>query len=206
MLCSILKDSLDLTQVYIILVSNKKKKVLKKHTYTFLFYYVFVQVIEEEKKIPLAFSILCHSNLGILETLLASIFRPQNYYCIYVDNKAPVEFLNNAKRLINAYKIKFPKTYIFLAKDPRMNIYWGSSTLLEAGLACMEQLLKRSRSQNVFFFFKMQSAYITLTYYFFGSIQTSRNSWKMEVFLQYCWNGVTNETNTRNHKNSGKIA
>ena len=56
------------------------------------------------------------------------------------------------------------------------------------------------------FFFKMQSAYITLTYYFFGSIQTSRNSWKMEVFLQYCWNGVTNETNTRNHKNSGKIA
>ena len=94
-------------------------------------------------KVPLAFSILCHSNLGILEVLLASIFRPQNYYCIYVDNKAPLEFLNNVKRLINAYKIKFSKTYIFLAKEPRKNIYWGSATLLEAQLSCLEQLLKR---------------------------------------------------------------
>ena len=94
-------------------------------------------------KVPLAFSILCHSNLGILEVLLASIFRPQNYYCIYVDNKAPLEFLNNVKRIINAYKIKFSKTYIFLAKEPRKNIYWGSATLLEAQLSCLEQLLKR---------------------------------------------------------------
>ena len=58
----------------------------------------FKEVSNEEKKVPLAFSILCHSNLGILEALLASIFRPQNYYCIYVDNKAPAEFLNNVKR------------------------------------------------------------------------------------------------------------
>ena len=99
-------------------------------------------------KVPLAFSILCHSNLGILEVLLASIFRPQNYYCIYVDNKAPLEFLNNVKRLINAYKIKFSKTYIFLAKEPRKNIYWGSATLLEAQLSCLEQLLKRFEYRN----------------------------------------------------------
>ena len=91
----------------------------------------------------MAFSILCHSNLGVLEVLLASIFRPHNYYCIYVDKKASKEFLNNVKRLVNAYKIKFPQTYIFLAKEPRMNIYWGSATLLEAPLSCLEQLLKR---------------------------------------------------------------
>ena len=103
----------------------------------------FLKITDEEKKVPLAFSILCHSNLGILEALLASIFRPQNYYCIYVDNKVSSEFLNNVKRIINAYKIKFPKTFIFLAKEPRMDIFWGSATLLEAPLACMEQLLKR---------------------------------------------------------------
>ena len=102
-----------------------------------------LQVSADEKKIPIAFSILCHSNLGILEALMASIFRPQNYYCLYVDKKAPSEFLNNVKRLINAYKIRFPTTYIFLAKEPRMNIYWGSATLLEAPLSCLDQLLKR---------------------------------------------------------------
>ncbi len=90
---------------------------------------------------PLAFSILCHSNLGILEALLASIFRPHHAYCIYVDNKVDTEFVNNVQRLINAYKMKFPDTHIFLAKEPRMNIYWGSATLLEAPLSCMTELM-----------------------------------------------------------------
>ena len=115
---------------------------LKSHTCSMIEIWIF-QVTEEEKRVPLAFSILCHSNLGILEALLASIFRPQNYYCIYVDKKAPIDFVNNVKRLVNTYKMKFPSTYIFLAKEPRMNIYWGSATLLEAPLTCMEQLLKK---------------------------------------------------------------
>jgi hypothetical protein len=91
----------------------------------------------------MAFSIMCHSNLGILEALLASIFRPHNYYCVYVDNKVSLEFQNNVKRLLNAYKIKFPDTHIFLASEPRMNIYWGSAALLEAPLACMKELLNK---------------------------------------------------------------
>lgn len=85
---------------------------------------------------------MSHSNLGVLEALLASMFRRHNSYCIYVDNKASDDYVNNVRRLINAYKMKFSEAQIFLAKEPRMNIYWGSNTLLEAPLSCMEQLLE----------------------------------------------------------------
>ena len=44
---------------------------------------------EAERKVPFAFSILNHSNLGLLETLLSVIFRPHNSYCLYIDAKAP---------------------------------------------------------------------------------------------------------------------
>ena len=72
-----------------------------------------------------------------------SKIRPHNSYCIYVDNKVSVVYLNNVRRLINTYRMKFPHSNIFLANAPRMNIYWGSATLLEAGLSCMDQLMKK---------------------------------------------------------------
>ena len=40
----------------------------------------YLQITLEEKETPLAFSILCHSNLGILEALLASIFRLEPFH------------------------------------------------------------------------------------------------------------------------------
>jgi hypothetical protein len=41
-----------------------------------------------EKKLPIAFSIITHGHLGILEAQLATLFKPHNAYCIYIDKKA----------------------------------------------------------------------------------------------------------------------
>jgi hypothetical protein len=45
-----------------------------------------------ESETPLAFAILIHSQIGLFEALLALLFRPQNSYCIYVDQKTSDNF------------------------------------------------------------------------------------------------------------------
>ena len=67
------------------------------------------QKTEIEKKISIAFSILCHGNLGQLEALFATIFRPQNVYCIYVDDKSPIEYKKAVRQLAAIYKYHFPE-------------------------------------------------------------------------------------------------
>ena len=62
-----------------------------------------------EKRIPLAFSIIAHEQFPLLETLIASIFRPHNLYCIFVDAKAATEFHNLVQKMVNCYKSKFPQ-------------------------------------------------------------------------------------------------
>ena len=96
-----------------------------------------------EERYPLAFSILAHANIGILETILATTFRPHNAYCIYIDNKASAETVQLVEGLINCYKYHFPEAVIFLHPEPRINIYWGHYSSLEAQLSCLEQLTLR---------------------------------------------------------------
>ena len=38
--------------------------------------------------VPFAYSVLNHANIGLLESLLSTIFRPHNSYCIYIDDKS----------------------------------------------------------------------------------------------------------------------
>ena len=78
--------------------------VFEIHESVFLF-----QKTEIEKKISIAFSILCHGNLGQLEALFATIFRPQNVYCIYVDDKSPIEYKKAVYQLAAIYKYHFPE-------------------------------------------------------------------------------------------------
>ena len=52
---------------------------------------------------------MAHDQIGLLESLLASIFRPRYSYCIFVDVKSSIKFKNQVKKLIRCYKQKFPK-------------------------------------------------------------------------------------------------
>ena len=45
------------------------------------------QITDMEKSLPIAFSIVTHGHLGVLEAQLATLFKPHNAYCIYIDKK-----------------------------------------------------------------------------------------------------------------------
>ena len=67
------------------------------------------QVSQEERQISLAFSIIAHDQFSLLETLIASLFRPHNSYCIFVDAKATTEFHNMVQQLVDCYKYQYPQ-------------------------------------------------------------------------------------------------
>ena len=50
---------------------------------------------------------------GLFETLLATLFRPHNAYCIFMDSKADPGFKTIVNQLINCYKENFPNVKNF---------------------------------------------------------------------------------------------
>lgn len=87
------------------------KSVFFSYNRDYLIFDIFsiMQKTIGEEKVTLAFSILCHGNIGLLEALMASIFRPQNIYCIYVDDKAPTEYKKAVRQLAGIYLYHFPE-------------------------------------------------------------------------------------------------
>ena len=65
-----------------------------------------------EAETPLAFSIVVHGHLGQLEALMATIFRPHNSYCLYVDAKASKKFHRSVEQMVKNYKTTFPEVNI----------------------------------------------------------------------------------------------
>ena len=57
---------------------------------------------------PIAFALMVHDQITLFETLLATLFRPQNAYCIFMDSKADPGFKTIVNQLINCYKENFP--------------------------------------------------------------------------------------------------
>lgn len=57
---------------------------------------------------PIAFALMVHDQITLFETLLASLFRPHNAYCVFMDGKANPGFKAQIHLLINCYKSQFP--------------------------------------------------------------------------------------------------
>ncbi len=83
-----------------------EKLELKSH---FLKVFLLQQKSQYENWVPLAFSIVIHDQLGQLEALLATIFRPHNSYCLYVDAKTQPDFKRGVQQLVQKYKDYFKK-------------------------------------------------------------------------------------------------
>jgi len=97
----------------------------------------------EEAAFPLAFSIIMFRDVGLFERLLRAIYRQQNFYCIHVDRKSPL----TVHRAVHAIASCFSNVFI----APRIvNVLWGSYSVLEAELICMEALLSYSRKWRYF--------------------------------------------------------
>jgi len=50
-------------------------------------------------RFPLAFSMVIYRDIDQFERLLRVLYRPQNFYCIHVDRKAPAAFKAAAKAI-----------------------------------------------------------------------------------------------------------
>lgn len=98
--------------------------------------YLLPKVTQEEKHFPIAYSILTYKDVHQTERLLRSVYRPQNTYCIHVDQKAS----DTMRSAMSSIAKCFPN--VFLASDPVKVIYAGYSRLL-ADIHCMQDVLKR---------------------------------------------------------------
>ncbi|CAG5122436.1 unnamed protein product [Candidula unifasciata] len=97
--------------------------------------YIMSSLTDEEEQFPIAYSILVYKDAEMVERLLRAIYRPQNVYCIHVDQKAS----NSSFNAISAIAKCFPN--VFMASR-RSSVYWGTFTVLEPELTCMEDLWK----------------------------------------------------------------
>ncbi|XP_045170203.2 beta-1,3-galactosyl-O-glycosyl-glycoprotein beta-1,6-N-acetylglucosaminyltransferase 3-like [Mercenaria mercenaria] len=95
--------------------------------------YIKHPLSKTEFEFPVAFSVLVYKDIGQVERLLRSIYRPHNFYCIHIDSK-----MKKTER--EAFKtIAGCLDNVFIA-DKLVDVKWGDFTLLEAELICMKTL------------------------------------------------------------------
>jgi len=89
---------------------------------------------DEERRFPIAFSVLTYENLEQTARLLRLIYRPHNVYCIHVDAKSPDELRNGLEAIANCFD------NVFVAK-PSISVQWATISVVNAEILCMRQLL-----------------------------------------------------------------
>ena len=105
--------------------------------------YVTWPVNREEAEFPIAFSILMYKDVEQFERLLRAVYRPQNLYCIHVDNKS----LDDVHAAVAAIARCFENVFVL---QPSFDVRWGKFSVLEPELACMKTLLRRSKKWRYF--------------------------------------------------------
>lgn len=98
-----------------------------------------VQNVDYDPEFPMAFSIIVHKEIAIFELFLSLIYRPHNFYCIYVDKKVPTEVYKAVESLVTCYQNMFKVNTIFIVES-RNPIFWGHYSILQADLNCLERL------------------------------------------------------------------
>lgn len=105
--------------------------------------YVESSLTETEETFGIAFSLIMYRDVEQSERLLRAIYRPQNAYCVHVDSKAPNEVFSAVSRIAACFD------NVFVA-GKRYDVRWGTMTVLEPELLCMEELLNKSSSWKYF--------------------------------------------------------
>ncbi|XP_075067104.1 beta-1,3-galactosyl-O-glycosyl-glycoprotein beta-1,6-N-acetylglucosaminyltransferase [Mixophyes fleayi] len=95
--------------------------------------YILYPLSKEESDFPIAYSIVIHHKIDMLERLLRSIYMPQNYYCIHVDKKSSESFLSAVKAIASCFE------NVFIASQLE-NVVYASWTRVQADLNCMKDL------------------------------------------------------------------
>lgn len=99
--------------------------------------YILYPLSREESEFPIAYSIVVHHKVDMLERLLRSIYMPQNYYCIHIDKKSSESFLSAVKAIASC----FDNVFIVSKLE---NVVYASWTRVQADLNCMKDLYDRN--------------------------------------------------------------
>ena len=97
----------------------------------------------EEATFPLAFSIVMFRDVEHFERLLRAVYRPQNIYCVHVDEKS----VSTVHKAVAAITACFNNVFI---APQRVHVYWGTYSVLEPELICMKALLSYSKKWQYF--------------------------------------------------------
>jgi hypothetical protein len=84
---------------------------------------------------PLAFTILMYENVEQFERLLRVIYRPQNFYCVHVDNDASPNVLQAVKAIAQCFD-----NVILASKQEK--VLYATFSRLQADLNCMQDLIR----------------------------------------------------------------
>ncbi|XP_059156046.1 beta-1,3-galactosyl-O-glycosyl-glycoprotein beta-1,6-N-acetylglucosaminyltransferase-like [Physella acuta] len=95
--------------------------------------YIMSSLTLEEEEFPIAYTIMAYTHSEMVERLLRAIYRPQNYYCIHVDKKAPEKFYLAISAIVQC----FPNVFL---TSRRIDVVWGLFSVLEPELICMKEL------------------------------------------------------------------
>jgi hypothetical protein len=87
------------------------------------------------RQFPLAFNIIMHENIEQFERLLRVIYRPQNFYCIHLDNGASSDVFEGVKSIVQCFN------NVFLSSK-REKVLYATFSRLQADLNCMQDLLQ----------------------------------------------------------------
>jgi len=98
---------------------------------------------DDERRFPIAFSLLTYENLEQTERLLRLIYRPHNAYCIHVDAKASAVLRRGLEAIAKCLD------NVFVAYPP-VSVRWGKISVVHAELLCMRQLLQVHHSWRYF--------------------------------------------------------
>lgn len=94
-------------------------------------------VTDDEKNFPIAFSLILHKDIKHFEILLHTIYRPQNIYCLHVDQKSPQDYKDAIWKIADC----FPNVFVASKLEA---VFYASYSRLQADLNCMEDLLQKS--------------------------------------------------------------
>ena len=90
-----------------------------------------------------------HTQIGILEMFLVTMFHPQDSHCIHVDTKASSLIHNAVRRIVQCHQHYFPMANIFMT--PRaISVSWGHASVLDADIICLRELDRQDKNWKMF--------------------------------------------------------
>lgn len=97
--------------------------------------YIVEPLSKEEEGFPIAYSIVVHHKIEMLDRLLRAIYMPQNFYCIHVDKKSEDSFITAVMGIASCF------SNVFVASQLE-NVIYASWSRVQADLNCMKDLYR----------------------------------------------------------------